>query len=426
MAPDLYAKVFGAPPDPPGSALGHDFDGLMLWNASYRQDESVLGAFRIAADPASRQKGSAAVDHWVSAALCHHGRPREKAKRVVSDVFPARQQADVGAFVADVIRMSAGIGEPAALDPPRQESASWLVAGIAVLSDWVGSNQDWFAYRAPEDFGSIDDCWGDAALPCAQDALTRAGVLAADAGAAASASSLLPPGVAASPLQRAAGELVLGSGPQLVVVEDQTGAGKTEAALLLASRFIAGGQGDGLFVALPTMATANAMYMRCRALYGALFADGADPSIVLAHPRRDLVLRGLGLAGSFSEGHYDGETEYAGRACARWIGDDRRKAVLADCGIGTVDQCVLAVLPSRFQSLRLLGLARKVLVLDEVHAHEAYLRQLVCGLLRFHAAMGGSAILLSATLPESQKRQYAEAFAQGAGRRPRGPTIPTP
>jgi CRISPR-associated endonuclease/helicase Cas3 len=204
-------------------------------------------------------------------------------------------------------------------------------------------------------------------------------------------------------------------GPQLIVVEDQTGAGKTEAALMLAGRLMAEGRADGVFVALPTMATANAMYLRCRKLYSALFSAGAEPSIVLAHSQRDIVLHGLGLSGRFAEGRYDSETEYAGQACARWLGDDRRKAALADCGIGTVDQCVLAVLPSRFQSLRLLGLARKVLIFDEVHAHDAYLRQLVCGLLGFHAAMGGSAILLSATLPASQRHQYAKAFAEGAG-----------
>jgi CRISPR-associated endonuclease/helicase Cas3 len=40
-----------------------------------------------------------------------------------------------------------------------------------------------------------------------------------------------------------------------------TGAGKTEAAMMLAHRLMAAGLADGFFIAL-TMATANAMYGR--------------------------------------------------------------------------------------------------------------------------------------------------------------------
>ena len=56
-----------------------------------------------------------------------------------------------------------------------------------------------------------------------------------------------------------------GCGPSLVVIEDQTGAGKTEAALLLAHAMMTQGRARGLFIALPTLATA--------ALAGALGCD---------------------------------------------------------------------------------------------------------------------------------------------------------
>jgi CRISPR-associated endonuclease/helicase Cas3 len=51
-------------------------------------------------------------------------------------------------------------------------------------------------------------------------------------------------------------------GPLLALVEDVTGGGKTEAALVLAHRLLAAGRADGLYFALPTMATANAMFDR--------------------------------------------------------------------------------------------------------------------------------------------------------------------
>lgn len=53
--------------------------------------------------------------------------------------------------------------------------------------------------------------------------------------------------------------------------------------------------------------------------------------------------------------------------CSAWLADSRKKALLADVGVGTLDQALLAVLPARHQSLRLLGLAGKVLLVDEVH-----------------------------------------------------------
>ena len=89
--------------------------------------------------------------------------------------------------------------------------------------------------------------------------------------------------------------------------------------------------------------------------------------------------------------------------CAAWIADDRRLAFLADVGAGTVDQTLLAILPSRHQSLRLAGLMRRVLILDEVHAYDAYMQKEIETLLAFHRALGGSAILLSATLPREMK-----------------------
>lgn len=73
----------------------------------------------------------------------------------------------------------------------------------------------------------------------------------------------------------------------------------------------------------------------------------------------------------------------------------------------------MAILHSRHQSMRLLGLFRKVLLVDEVHANDAYMHKLLCVLLRFHAAAGGSAILLSATLPQRMRRELCAAFAEG-------------
>jgi hypothetical protein len=85
--------------------------------------------------------------------------------------------------------------------------------------------------------------------------------------------------------------------------------------------------------------------------------------------------------------------------CTAWLAQGRRQAVLAQIGVGTLDQALLAALPVRRATLRLQGIAGKVLIVDEVHACDPYMRQELATLLRFHAELGGSAILLSETLP---------------------------
>ena len=235
---------------------------------------------------------------------------------------------------------------------------------------------------------------------------------------------LIGPDTTPSPMQEWARNVELPAGPALFMIEDETGSGKTEAALMLAHRLFASGAADGLYVALPTMATANAMFDRLASAYRRLFTADAEPSIALAHCARDMHagFRTAMSRGGRNErpnsdsGASDGASETTvSAACAAWIADDRRRTFLADAGAGTIDQALLSVLPSRHQSLRFLGLMRRVLILDEVHAYDAYMRREMERLLEFQAGLGGSAILLSATLPRSVRERLTDAFAQGLG-----------
>ena len=226
------------------------------------------------------------------------------------------------------------------------------------------------------------------------------------------------PGVefAATPLQSTCATVALAEQPQIFILEDVTGAGKTEAAIMLAHRLLQKNLGDGVYFGMPTMATANAMYLRIAAVYRSLFAPASKPSMVMAHGGRatsDAFL--ASLVNSTNVADYGDATEPAGARCAAWLGDNGKKSTLADIGVGTIDQALLAVLSVRHQSLRMLGLARKVLVVDEVHACDAYMQEVLKVLLKAHAMAGGSAILLSATLPDQQRLALISAFASGCG-----------
>jgi hypothetical protein len=71
----------------------------------------------------------------------------------------------------------------------------------------------------------------------------------------------------------------------------------------------------------------------------------------------------------------------------------------------------------KFATLRAWGLASKLLIVDEVHElGEPYMAQELAKLLELHAMNGGSAILITATLPIGQRQSLADAFNRGAGR----------
>lgn len=367
-------------------------------------------------DPAVAKWCAEEFDLLWHAVSGHHGQARVE-RRPSIDVMNNQVCRDAAtAFCRDIRALFDPLD---ALPQPEWGTAallSWSVAGLTVIADWIGSNRDHFPHQKPS--RSLPEYW-EYALGKAEDAVKKAGVLPAPVVVGATAGRLFPTIKDLSPLQRKVLKIPLPEGPTLAIVEDVTGSGKTEAALLLASRLLAEDRANGIFFALPTMATANAMYERLREPYLRLFEDGARPSLVLAHGKsrlhegfQDSILE----ASETTDDRADGRGDESSAACAAWIADDRRKALLAQVGVGTIDQALLGVLTSRYQSLRLWGLSDRVLIVDEVHSYQdGYTNKELETLLEFHAALGGSAILLSATLPSAQRRALAAAFARGLG-----------
>jgi CRISPR-associated endonuclease/helicase Cas3 len=361
--------------------------------------------------------GFAVVAPLAAASMGHHGAPPRRMEEDAIRRMVTSHGLEAARTFAAAIDSLLPLPD-IVIDPKRARRASLGLAGFAVLCDWIGSNEDWFPYECPSSFAGLGAYW-EHTCKRAEAAVMAAAVLPARSAPSRGFGPLTGLKFPPSPLQAWAVDTPLPPGPSLAILEDETGSGKTEAAIMLAHRLIAAGRADGLYLALPTMATANAMFARLSAIYRRLFDEGEAPSIVLAHGRRDLVMgfRDARLAGGRAGDRYgpDPDDQTASAACAEWIADDRRRAFLADIGVGTIDQAALAILPSRFQSLRLFGLSNHVLIVDEIHAYDDYVRQLIEGLLEFHAANGGAAILLSATLPADLRAGFVRAFAKGAG-----------
>ena len=423
LRPDIFEHLRGCTYNKPYN-VRHDTMGYHLWDSVWSPlwEDNLLHL--------EQGAGIEKIDwhdilkSWVQAVTGHHGKPPlldDNGMTIrVQNLFTDENIAMAQSFVNEVAELL--IPDQAnqlliSYDKDMEDSfkrSSWLLAGLAILSDWIGSNSEYFPLNSKP--MSLEDYWNNIALPKAEDAIKTAGVLPSGISSETGMGALFPKIDYPSPLQSHVSTCELADGAQLFILEEVTGSGKTEAALTLAHRLMNRGLGEGIFVALPTMATANAMYERLVEAYGLMFAAEATPSLVLAHSARhlsDKFRHSIGLEHSSGDGVYARDEEAASAQCSEWLADNRKKALLADVGVGTIDQGLMAVLPSKHQSLRLLGLSRNVLIVDEVHAYDPYMHTLLCTLLRFHAALGGSAILLSATLPIKQRQELVNSFSQG-------------
>lgn len=350
------------------------------------------------------------LDAWFSASCGHHGQPPKIEINPYFDArkFPVEEAIEFVLDIKEITGMPADI-EFLLKDEYLMKELSWLIAGLMVLADWIGSDSRWFPFQQIEH--PLKEYWEQKAFPQAQAAIEGSGILPILAASGSNVTQVFGY-KQATPLQILAEQIPISKSGNLFIIEEITGAGKTEAALILTHRLMTAGYADGLYFGLPTMATANAMHERVEQVYRKLFIDASNPALILAHSfsRQYLALENSG------EESVDGEdSENAQIDAKAWLYDNRKKALLAHIGIGTIDQALLAILPARHQSLRLLGLHRKVIIIDEVHAYDSYMNKLLCTLLKFHAAQGGSAILLSATLPVCVRKQFLSAFSEGRG-----------
>ena len=192
-----------------------------------------------------------------------------------------------------------------------------------------------------------------------------------------------------------------------VILESETGSGKTEAALWRFKRLFDAGRVDSLCFLLPTRISATSIEMRVRAFIETLFPDAnVRPNVVLAVPS---YLRANGHDGTRLAGFEVFWPDQPDEPSPYWAAENSKRYFAAAAAVATVDQFLLSALRTKHAHLRATTLLRALVVVDEVHASDPYMRALLRSALRRHHAAGGEALLMSATLTGEARDDFLEA-----------------
>lgn len=273
------------------------------------------------------------------------------------------------------------------LCPDCMDAVCIFLTGLVILCDWVASSGNPFD-RYPE----VKENDPYPGRQNAVEALKQYGLIDDDLAPAVHSFSSMWPEIHKQRDIQSLSEQLDASAP-LTIIEAPMGEGKTEAALYLAERMRVAWGKRGIYVALPTQATSNQMYSRTQAMLNNIQAGHAR----LLHGTAFLLRETASVQSVDAP-----EAE-------RWF-SSLRMGLLDENGVGTVDQAMAGVLVSKFSVLRLLGLTNKVLIVDELHAYDAYMSTIIQSLLRWCRVLRIPVLLLSATLQNSQREAYLSCF----------------
>lgn len=187
---------------------------------------------------------------------------------------------------------------------------------------------------------------------------------------------------------------------KLAVLESETGSGKTEAAFMRFMKLFEAGEVDALYFATPTRSAALALQIRLNKASMAYF----DQETFLAVPgyMKAGLVEGMPLPG------YNVSWPDAGDEARddRWAVEAPRRYLGAPVAVGTIDQALQAALQVKWSHFRAATLSRTLLVIDEVHASDAYMTEIGCRLAHTHVERGGHVLLMSATLGSEARAKW--------------------
>ena len=342
-----------------------------------------------------------------TAIFSHHGYPNTcragDVNRNPVNIFRAPLFSSNAKKVAEALRSAYpaawhGNAPSVRLPPPAQH----LFAGLLTIADQIGSGEDRFPIERGANFrrdpeGALRAVGLDPGPVFGKRDVTEPEAFG------------WPAGSALSEIQQRVMNLPLTD--RLVIIESETGSGKTEAALLRFFRLLDAGLVGSLYFAVPTRSAASQIQRRVNEAVARMY--GAEAALAVPGYLR------YGTDEGRKEGPFDVVWGDDGRKEeSRWAADAPRKFLAAPVAVGTVDQVLMAGLKRKWAHMRAAALSRSLLVVDEVHASDDYMTEILSHVLRDHLAVGGHAVLLSATLGSDARRRIVKKAFPAAAAKP--------
>ena len=321
------------------------------------------------------------LDALLRGALTHHGRPPRRphgggGPRAIWEPFAGYDPA----ASASLLRRRAEDWFPEAFRPgpplPDRPAFAHLFAGVVALADQIGSDRDRHFPFEPND----DPAYIKRARRQAREAIAARGLRRTRWPAAAGGTDFraMFDHTAPRPLQATVADAPLDV--PLLILESETGSGKTEAAVLRFAALLRAGSVDGLYFAVPTRAAAKQLHERVRLAVRALLPDRWADATALAIPGYCVMGEASGRPEGGFQVYWDDGPDEADHV-ARWSADSARHFLSAPAAVGTIDQALLGALKVKWAHLRGAALSRSLLVVDEVHASDTYMTELLATLL---------------------------------------------
>lgn len=362
-----------------------------------------------------------------SIAGAHHGKPQESCKVGVQldtwyDNYYSSGQKDLWMEcwkeIFENVLGECGYKNASELPDSLKQPEEILLTGLLTMADWIASNTDYFPLIPLDEYGSeglypkrVDNAFYKLKLTDPWEAQSDI----VDEEEFNGKFNFYPNSMQRATIN-AANTM---STPGLMILEAQMGAGKTEAALA-ASEILAAHFGEsGIFFGLPTQATANGIFPRLKN-WAKSQSDEVSHSIRLAHGMSELNEEYIKLPTQEVLVDDDAEDPESKIIVHQWFRGNKQ-ALLADFVIGTVDQLLMSALKQKHVMLRHLGLAGKVVIIDECHAYDTYMNQYLDCALAWLGWYKVPVILLSATLPSKRRTELIEAYRGNIDDQPEQP-----
>jgi len=318
-------------------------------------------------------------------------------------------------------------------------AAAMIFAGLTTTADWIGSNADFFKCEVEDSRNiatfeknfSVKRYFEEKSKPSAEKALKILGWTNWAQESNEKSFDLLFPNIGDKRHLQIVAEKIVEEkeldAVGIAVVESPMGEGKTEAAMFLADAWNAKLGTRGIYFALPTQATSNQMFGRVEEFLGKKFAgEDVNVQLMLQHGHSSISAEFEEKIENFRNIQNisdDADKKgFSNIAAAEWF-TYKKRGLLVPFGVGTVDQILLAALQTKHVFVRLFGLAHKTIIIDEVHAYDAYMSTLLERLLEWLAALGSPVVILSATLPQKKRDALIRAYLKGLGKAADGDEI---